>query len=339
VAGQDAGSLLRPVYLFLALGVSVAVTLAGVSQLLFYALGRALGVPRPGGVGGSLALAAAGPTSAAIVYGVGWLYQRRALADQARLQAELPRQAGVRRLYTYLVALVALGVLAAGAGGVLWTLADLATNAPKTLDPATWWREQISLYTTLLAVGLPVWLLHWGPVARPAGDRPAAQAEARSLARRLYVYLTLLAGVLALLGAGAAAAKQLLDLALGAAATPSAMTNLARALAVAAVAGVAVGYHQRVLRADEEARGKRQEASAGAAPPVLPPGSGRPDAARPFGVVYRRGGAEASAWFASLDEAHAAREALRGDEEPLEWAVLVRQAEGAASDAQNRPIR
>jgi hypothetical protein len=325
---QDARSVLRPVYLFLSLGVAVALTLTAAAQMLFYALGRLLGVTRPGGVGGSLIVALAGPVSTLVVYGAAWLYHRSALAAQARAQAELPRQAGVRRLYVYLLALVALAVLSTGAGGALWTIADLATNAPRTIDPETWWREQISLYVTLLIVGLPVWLLHWRPVAAPH----AAPAEARSLARRLYLYLTLLAGVLALLGAGAVAAKQLLDLVLGATATASAVTNLARALAVAAVAAVVVVYHQRVLRADTAAAptappdtaptetGKESEDAGPAA------GSTVPDAALAFGVVYRQGATDRAAWFATPDEAGRAQAAL-GARPDTAWAVLVRRVE------------
>ncbi|MGH2355255.1 MAG: DUF5671 domain-containing protein [Chloroflexota bacterium] len=328
VAGQDARSVLRPVYLFLALGVSVALTLTATAQLLFYALGRLLGVERPGGVGGSLALAMAGPVSALAIYGVSWLYHRQALAAQARVQPELPRQAGVRRLYVYLVALIALALLAAGAGGLLWTLADLATNAPRSISGPDWWREQVSLYATLLVVGLPVWALHWGPVA---GPRVSAD-ETTSLSRRLYVYLTLLAGVLALLGAGAAAAKQLLDLALGEAGTPSVVTNLARALAVAAVAGVTVYYHQGVLRRDVQRSGVRaQEAGEPERAAAAPAAGTVPAETRPFGVVYRHGPTEATAWFATADEARAEFRRLQEGDGRADWVALVRVEEVAGN--------
>ena len=44
LVAQDARSTLRPVYLFGALAVAVALTLEGLSQLLYYGLGRLLGV-------------------------------------------------------------------------------------------------------------------------------------------------------------------------------------------------------------------------------------------------------------------------------------------------------
>ncbi|HEU5317821.1 MAG TPA: DUF5671 domain-containing protein [Chloroflexota bacterium] len=242
----DAASTLRPVYLFLALAFSVVVTLVGTWQIVYYALGRALGEATPGGVGGDLWLALSGPASLVLAYGASWAFHRRALEQQALVQEELPRQAGVRRLYQYLLCLVSLAVLAAGTGGLLWTLADLVTGAPQASATPGWWRDRISLFASIALVGLPVWLLHWrgATAARPA------IGEVRSLARRLYVYAALLAGVLALLASGVAAVKQVLDLALGEAATAGAVTNLARALSVAAVAAFVVAYHQLVLRRD-----------------------------------------------------------------------------------------
>jgi hypothetical protein len=320
VAAQDARSTLRPVYLFLALAVSVGVTLYGTSQLLYYALARALGVDRPGGVGGSLLLAMAGPVGQIAVYGTSWLYHRAAVAAQARSQAELPRQAGVRRLYTYLVALVALSLLAAGAGGVLWTIADVATNARHTVDPDTWWRGQISLYVTLLITGLPVWFAHWGPMVRRRTPE-----EAHALSRRLYLYLTLLAGVLALLGAGAALAKQILDLVLGDAATTSAITNVARAAAVAAVAGLVVYYHQRILRADvaATAAADRTAGRAGAAP----------SGTKGYVVILVSDGAANVEWFAGRVEATAAFNRGKSDDAQ----VTLARIEDVAGPAPDQP--
>jgi hypothetical protein len=330
VAAQDRRSVLLPVYLFLALGVSVGFALAAAARMLYFALARLLGVAEPGGVGGPLLVAVAEPASVLAAYGVSWLYHRRALAAQALAQPELPRQAGVRRLYAYLVSLIALALLATGAGGLLWTLADALTNAGRAVNRPDWWREQVSLYATLVAVGLPVWLLHWGPVASARG-RAWTEDEPRSLARRLYLYVALLAGVLILLGSGAVAARQVLDLLLGAAATGSAVTNLARALAVATVSAVVVFYHQRVLRADLEVSGLRSQVSglrsqvSGLKSPSEADGApARPSPERPFGIVYRRDSTEASEWFETADDARVALARLEETRNGVEWAALVR---------------
>lgn len=236
---DDRTSVLRSVYLFLGLAVAVVGSLLGLSQLLYYAVGRLLGVDHPGGVGGDLLQAAAGPASIAIVYGAGWAYQRQALRQ---VPADAPGQDGVRRLYTYLVALVALGVLASGVAGLLWTLGDLLFPASAALS-GDGWREQVALYATLAIVGLPAWLLHWQ-------RQRASSAEVRSLARRLYVYLSLIVAMLALVSSAAAALYKLLGLALGTDFSVSVAADLAHALAVASVAAVLAAYHWRVVRGD-----------------------------------------------------------------------------------------
>src|SRR5437660_446817 len=138
-------AVLRSVYLFLALAVGVLGTLGGFSQLLYYAVGRLLGVDHPGGVGGDLLQAAAGPASIALVYGAAWGYHRHTLRRQEAAFSEAPRQAGIRRLYTYLVSLLALAVLATGVAGLLWTLGDMLLNAPvATLGDG--WRGQVALF-------------------------------------------------------------------------------------------------------------------------------------------------------------------------------------------------
>src|SRR5207248_4053917 len=153
---------------------------------------RLLGVERPGGVGGDLLQAAAGPGSALIVYGVVWAYQRQVLRRQAAAFSEAPRQAGIRRLYMYVIALVALGLLTSGVAGLLWTLCDVLFAPGATTGD--FWRERVALFATLAIVGLPVWVLHWHPSA-------GSPDEARSLARRLYVYLSLIAAMLTVIAA------------------------------------------------------------------------------------------------------------------------------------------
>ncbi|MBV9597610.1 MAG: hypothetical protein JOZ87_12190 [Chloroflexi bacterium] len=245
---DDGVSVLRSVYLFLALSVGVVGALFGLSQLLYYAVARLLGVSSPGGVSGNLLQAAAAPASVAIVYGVAWAYQRHAVRRQAAAFDEAPRQAGVRRLYTYVVALIGLATLAVGAAGLLWTAGDLLVNSAAATS-GDGWRGNVALFATLAAVGLPVWLLHWQPV-------PGADAEVRSLARRLYVYLALIGAMLSLVGSAAAALYRVISLMLGVgvgvgeSASVSLLTDLTRALAVAIVAGAVAGYHWRVLRAD-----------------------------------------------------------------------------------------
>lgn len=238
---DDGVSVLRSVYLFFSLAVGVVGTLLGASQLLYYAVARLLGVDRPAGIGGDLLQAAAAPTSVLVIYGAAWAYQRHGLRRQAAAFSEAPRQAGIRRLYTYVIALLALSVLATGVAGLLWTLGDVLF-APGA-RAGDFWRERVALFAMLAMVGLPVWLLHWRPAVGWAD-------EAQSLARRLYVYLSLIVAMLTVVASLAGALYRILGLALGGAFGQDVATDLAHAVGVAGVGALVAVYHWRVLRAD-----------------------------------------------------------------------------------------
>jgi hypothetical protein len=107
-------------------------------------------------------------------------------------------------------------------------------------------------------VGLPVWLLHWRPIA-------VSESETHSLARRLYLYLSLIAAMLGLIGSAAAVLYRLFGLLLGESSTASLLTDLAHALAVASVTAIVAVYHWRILRVD---------ATRAQAAPVEPAGAG-----------------------------------------------------------------
>jgi hypothetical protein len=243
---DDRHSTLRAVQGFIALAVSIAIAVFGASQILYYALARALGVDNPGGTGNDILGALASPASLLVVYGTAWFLMRRRLARDAETQ-EGERQANIRRLYTNLASLVSLGAWAIGAGGLLWTLAEQA-EAPIIGVTAGDWKNPVSLWLTLLVVGAAVWLAHWRQ-APWAADRQA-------LPRRLYVWAALLASVLAALGAGVGMLAAVLRQVFSTRPTLADNANLdfGHYLAVLVVAAGVGFYHWRVLRADSAAR-------------------------------------------------------------------------------------
>jgi hypothetical protein len=243
---DDRHSTLRALTGFIAVAVSILAALIAASQILYYGLARILGVAHPGGVGDDILGALAAPGSQVLVYGIAWILIRRRLAQDASAQ-EADRQAGIRRLYTNLAALVSLGAWSIGAGGVLWTLAE-QLEAPIIGVNATDWKDPISLWVTLLVVGAAVWIAHWRP-------SPWA-ADRQSLSRRLYVWAALLASVLVILGAGVGMLNALLQQVFSAHPKLSDPGNLdfGHYLAVLVVAAGIGLYHWRVLRADAAAR-------------------------------------------------------------------------------------
>ena len=243
---EDRHSTLRALEGFIAVAISIGIALFGASQILYYALARALGVANPGGAGTDVLAALSGPGSQLLVYGIAWVLISRRLARDAGTQ-EAERQAGIRRLYTNLAALISLGAWAWGAGWLLWTLLEQA-EAPLIGVHAGDWKNSISVAVTLLVVGLAVWIAHWRP-APWAADR-------QSLSRKLYVWAALLGSVLAVLGGAVGTINAVLQQLFSATPRLDAESNLdfAHYLAVILVA-VGIGlYHYTVLRGDSAAR-------------------------------------------------------------------------------------
>lgn len=301
-AGEaERGSLLRKIYLFAAVALAVGGTLVGASQGLRLLLMAALGDALPQGA--PLALGLAEPVSMALVFGLAWAFAWREVEGEARRQAELPRQATVRRLYVYLVAFAGLAMLAVGVAGLLNTLFDRWLGPPSAgLDPG-WWRDQISLYSTLVVVGAPVWLAHWAD--RQAIAR-ASEEERRALPRRAYLYAVLLGGMLAILTSAAALVALAIRLALGQPADRQALADLAHLLVFTLVGAAALAYHWGRLRADGAARVAEAPATAEKKVPAAPePAPSRPPGPAASALVVVTA-ADAAALAALLDALHQA---------------------------------
>ena len=246
---DDRHSTLRAVEGFIAVAISIISALFGASLVLYYAVARALGVDSPGGASNDLLTAAAGPASLFLVYGVAWFLLNRRLARDGASQ-EADRQAGVRRLYTNLVALISLGAWASGAVVLLGTLLA-QVEGPIIGARAPDWRDPISLGATLVVVGAAVWLAHWRQ-SPWATDRQA-------FSRRLYVWAALLGSALAGLVAGVNLVYVVLQQVFSANPRLDDPQNLgfARSLAVIVVGVGVAAYHWRVLRMDAAARPAR----------------------------------------------------------------------------------
>jgi hypothetical protein len=271
---DDRHSTLRTLEGFLVVAVSIVAAVAAASLLLYYGLARALGVNQPGGLNSQDVLSAlGGPASQFLVYGIAWILMRRRLTRDAVSQ-ESAWQAGVRRLYTNLAALVSLAAAAGGAGILMWTLAEQVEARLIGVSPGDW-RDFVSFGSTLLVVGGVVWIAYW---------RHAPWADDRqSLSRRLYVWAALLASVLVLLGAGVGIVNAVLQQLFSANPSLAAASNLdvGHYLGVIVVAAVVTIYHWRVLRADQAARPPKvvRAAAVAQAIPVAPAAKPEPDVA------------------------------------------------------------
>ncbi|HZC79294.1 MAG TPA: DUF5671 domain-containing protein, partial [Ktedonobacterales bacterium] len=264
---DDRKSTLRAVEGFLAVGICIVLALIGASQILYYAVARYLGVQGPGGFGDDLLAGLAQPASSVVVYGVAWFLIRLRLARDAA-SGEAARQAGMRRLYTNLVALVSMGALAVGAAILLGALAE-AAEASIIGVPAPDWKDPVSLGATLLIVGLAVWLAHW--------RRVPWLEERLALSRRLYLWAVLLASVLAVLGGAIGLLYVVFQQTFSAQPQLRDTANLpfGQALAVVVVAAAVGIYHWRVMRSDAAIRLAKAE------PAEAPSRAPTPEASQP----------------------------------------------------------
>ncbi len=120
-----------------------------------------------------------GAIIAAIVYGVLKLVRRRRGPSDAD-----PGVGTVRRLYLYVVTLVALTMSAAGVVFIASFVIESIFVGGEVSASTT--RQALGLSMTV--VGLPLWWLHWRLINRHIVELPV---ETRSVVRKLFIYLVL----------------------------------------------------------------------------------------------------------------------------------------------------
>ena len=184
------------------------------------------------------------PIVAVVVLGAVWIFYRRVVAIDAGLETEQERAATIRRLYTYLIAGIGMGMLGLGLAGTVGVIGSQAMhiNTHKNSETAT--------YISIVLLGAPAWALSWWQARRRLDDD-----ERRSAPRRGYLYLAILAGVLGSLVFGAALLYRLLNATFaGSLFTVATWHDVWHLLVDASVSAAVFLYHYRVLRADRGAQ-------------------------------------------------------------------------------------
>jgi hypothetical protein len=123
-----------------------------------------------------------------------WGYYGYWLSKDMAQVTEAPRQAGMRRLYFYILSLVGLVATFIGIGSLL------AFFIHSLLGAYSWTgllRGNLSGALATLLVSLPLWLMTWRPMqAEALGMDDAGDHARRSIVRRVYLYLVLFATVI-----------------------------------------------------------------------------------------------------------------------------------------------
>ena len=199
-------------------------------------------------VGNPLAETAAGhfrgTTVAAATAAVGllvWWYHRSVLGV-TRERTE------VHRVHEYLVAAVGLGAAAYGVGTLI--VAGIETITPG-IDLGLSAVDTLLAALTLLAVGTPLWWIHWSRAERAAAADPAG--ELVSPTRRTYIVILFgLAGLAAVIALVTVSYMLLVDI-IDAAVSGGTFREMRYGLGVLAAAAAVSVYHWAVQRADRAA--------------------------------------------------------------------------------------
>lgn len=176
-----------------------------------------------------------------VLFGLSWWWHWRVVRADAERAEEAARAATIRRTYHYLVSAIALLLLAIGAAGVVGVLGSVVIGQ-MTHEPT-----EIASYVTFVLVGLPVWLFHLLPAHRGAAKDPA---ERHALPRRIYLYVAILGGILAVLVFGSAALFRVLTGILALSFPLDLVHDVMHLVVDTAVGAAVAAYHWRVLRAD-----------------------------------------------------------------------------------------
>jgi hypothetical protein len=239
-------SLLRKFYLYLVIFLAVYATVAALTAILASLFRQLLGLDPRSGSGMVI--------SALVVGGVVWLYHALVLREDTRQVPMQEEQAGLRRLYRYLVAGVALLVLLIGLGGVLGVLFD---PSPYIVDQQ---RENLAWFAAMIIAGLAVWIIPWRSILRETAEPPPQGLLARgSVVRRFYLFFFLLLATLTFLITAVFILSRLLLAVLGEPQAGGDLRTLALAAAYAIMAAAVWIYHGWLLREDREALEEAQE--------------------------------------------------------------------------------
>ncbi|MEX1294925.1 MAG: DUF5671 domain-containing protein [Candidatus Limnocylindrales bacterium] len=232
----------RTAYFVAVLLVSAAAALSFVSLGGRHVLAETLGVWRPS-EGSKLASDIAGPLIMAVFFVVlGWWHRRRVL-HEARAVGGPGRQLAVWRSALYVVGFAGLGALSIGMGWALFGLIEYLA-ATNDITQSAQLRAELTPGAATALAGLVVWAPTWRLAQQDHATAPAVSAA--SAPRRAYLLLVAALAVVFVMAALAYLTYQAIRMLLDAGPTD----DPAWAVSTAAVAGVVLGYHLYLLRAD-----------------------------------------------------------------------------------------
>ena len=191
-----------------------------------------------------------GPISVGVPLGMIWAYYGHWLNRHIAAIGDRVRQAGMKRLYYYTLALIGLVVSFIGVTTLLNFIIDMITGTALLMGVSN--RSSLATAISSLVVGLPLWLMTWRPMQTEAlAQDDLGDHARRSVIRKTYLYLALFASVIGGMATAVGLVYQLIKVVLGSSNAGSDLVNsLLNLTQLLFLFGVVLVYHMRVLRAD-----------------------------------------------------------------------------------------
>jgi hypothetical protein len=190
-----------------------------------------------------------GPISVGVPLGMVWAYYGHWLNRHIEAIGDKVRQAGMKRLYNYILAFIGLVVSFVGVATLLTFIIDMTTSKSFLMGDSN--RSSLATAISSLVVGLPLWLMTWRPMQSEAlAQNEMGDHARRSVLRKTYLYLALFASVIGGMGTAVALVYQLIRLALTGDAGSDFVNTLLNTFQLLFLFVVVLLYHLNVLRAD-----------------------------------------------------------------------------------------
>jgi len=189
-----------------------------------------------------------GPISIGVPLGMVWAYYGHWLDRHIEAVGDRVRQAGMKRLYNYVLSFIGLVVAFIGVAALLNFLIDVTTQFGFSFTDSL--RNNLTASLSSLVVGLPLWLIMWRPMqteALSAGE--LGDHARRSVLRKAYLYLVLFASVIGVMAAGVGLVYQLIRVVLNVQVSDFLNTVL-NLIQLLFLFGIVLVYHLNVLRWD-----------------------------------------------------------------------------------------
>ena len=214
LAGQppEGRMALRRLYLYVATVLAAAITLIPVVLLVKLVVLYLIGAVDSGDLNIDDLTT---PLGLLPVGALAWRWHWMQVSAEAQRYGDSRESEFVRRLYYYAVAATGLVLLWIGLVDLLRALLDYIFIGAASVEKG-FRAHQLATGLSLIAVGAPVWSLHWRTTQRAAvQDNETGRAERASWPRRLYLYGIALVGALLILFELARVVYRLLLWALG----------------------------------------------------------------------------------------------------------------------------